>query len=230
MTARGMLGRPGLLVALAAGQTTTHADAAEVVRYRLDIASQPLLTALTALSDETGLEVMYFTEGADGVVSAPLYGEFTEGEALAIILRGTNLTSVVLPGQRAVATRPVDPEAEGSEGRDNPRHGPSGSDAPSDEAVAEESSPPEASRAGGAAGSQASQRLWEEIVVTANRRDESLLESASSLSAFGESLINDLGARSINDLLGHTPASSPTPPNCTATAMTSRFAACRDSR
>lgn len=206
MTARRLVGSAAvaLTVALAYG-SGAQAEAAEASRYRLDIASQPLLAALKALSDETGLEVMYFTDGLDGVQSNAVHGEFTEREALEIMLRGSRLTSVALAGQRAVAIRPLEDGGSGNAGRENDDAQTNVSQVPAEERDAGEPLPPTSRRPEDTRGA-AAEPQWEEVVVTANRRDESQLDASSSISVFGQRLLRELAARSINDLLGNTPS------------------------
>lgn len=183
------------------------AEEADAVRHHLDIPSQPLLAALKSLSDQTGLEVVYFTDAADDVVSTALRGKFTESEALETMLQGTKLKPVPLTGQRAVAIRPIE---EDTARRDAGKDTGSGKDQTAPDAApagdaADQPTNPEGNGSAATATSANSERRWEEIVVTASRRDETLFESSSSLSVFGDGLMSDLGARSINDLLGHAP-------------------------
>ena len=184
-----------------------HAEPASEVRYRLDIPAQPLLAALKSLSDETGLEVMYFTDKADGARSAPLDGEFTEHEALAVMLEGTNLKFERLAGQRAVAIRPDGDQAGESvpPSPGNPALAPS-PDGPSASGETDAADMPTAEPPDDNATRRRGAEPWEEIVVTANRRDERLLDASASISVFGQGLMEELGARSINDLLGFAPS------------------------
>lgn len=48
----------------------------------------------------------------------------------------------------------------------------------------------------------------EEIIVTANKRESSLMETAASISAFDESALNQLGITGSQDLVAHTPSLS----------------------
>ena len=127
MTVREVLTSTLLVLAVSVIGPLGHAESAGEVRFRLDIPAQPLLAALKSLSDETGLEVMYFTDKADGARSAPLRGEFSEPEALTVMLEGTNLKFERLAGQRAVAIRPAEePDGESvSPGPGNPEPAPS---------------------------------------------------------------------------------------------------------
>lgn len=93
---------------LLAGSLSVKAVAADdqaEVTYRLDIQAQPLSSALQQLSDTTGLEVLFFTEVVEGITVGRLNGEYTPGEALEFLLAGTNLTTVYLEQNGAVAIR-----------------------------------------------------------------------------------------------------------------------------
>ena len=207
MTVREVLTSTLLVLAVSVIGPLGHAESAGEVRFRLDIPAQPLLAALKSLSDETGLEVMYFTDKADGARSAPLRGEFSEPEALTVMLEGTNLKFERLAGQRAVAIRPAEePDGESvSPKPGNPALAPSPDD-PSASGETDAADMPTAEPPDDNATRRRGAEPWEEIVVTANRRDERLLDSSASVSVFGQGLMEELGARSINDLLGFAPS------------------------
>ena len=86
----------------AAEPASSRANNTAEAQFKLKIASQPLLKAIKALSATTGLDVLYFSDIADGVVSAPLDGTYTARTALARILRNTNLEPVAV-GKAGVA-------------------------------------------------------------------------------------------------------------------------------
>ena len=72
--------------------------------YELDIQSQPLLAALKSLSDETGLEVLFFSDITAGVQSTAIAGSYSQAGALAEILADSALESVAI-GDGAVGIR-----------------------------------------------------------------------------------------------------------------------------
>lgn len=204
MAIRKFLVSAALLVTAVLIAPLSPAAEGDADRFHLDIPAQPLLAALKSLSDETGLEVMYFSDKADGVRSAPVHGQFTELEALATMLKGTHLRFEPLAGQRAVAIRAIEPKpgagAESYPGNAETRAVPERNHDNADGA------PPAPDAHGNSAARHGVEPLWEEIIVTANRRDERLLESSSSLSVFSGNAIKELGARTINDLLGLSPS------------------------
>ena len=71
--------------------------------YELDIDALPLTAAVKTLSDETGIEVLFFSEIAKGVTSSPVQGEYTPTEALETMLNSTDLKVVALKKEGAVA-------------------------------------------------------------------------------------------------------------------------------
>lgn len=87
---------------------TAGADEQNTPSYDLDIDALPLMAAVKSLSDETGIEILYFSEIAEGVTSSPVKGEFTPQEALETMLVRTDLEVVQLDQIGAVAIRPVD--------------------------------------------------------------------------------------------------------------------------
>ncbi len=62
--------------------------------FELKIVSQPLLAAVEALSEQTGLDVLYFSDIAEGVRSTPLDGRYTARGALETMLQHTDLEPV----------------------------------------------------------------------------------------------------------------------------------------
>ncbi len=98
--------------------STANADEQNTPSYDLDIDALPLMAAVKLLSDETGIEILYFSEIAEGVTSSPVKGEFTPQEALETMLVRTDLEVVQLDQVGAVAIRPVDDQG-GDSGQKN---------------------------------------------------------------------------------------------------------------
>ena len=80
-----------------------QADDTSSQSYELDIDALPLTAAVKTLSDETGVEVLFFSEIAEGVTSSPVQGEYTPTEALETMLNSTGLKVVDLKKEGAVA-------------------------------------------------------------------------------------------------------------------------------
>lgn len=96
---------------------SAHADDTNSQSYELDIDALPLTAAVKALSDETGIEVLYFSEVAEGITSTPVRGAYTPQEALETMLVSTDLEVVSLDGEGAVAIRPVNSERGNSDSK-----------------------------------------------------------------------------------------------------------------
>ena len=90
---------------LSCGLTALSAQADDISSqsYELDIDALPLTAAVKTLSDETGIEVLFFSEIAEGVTSSPVQGEYTPTEALETMLNSTDLKVVDLKKEGAVA-------------------------------------------------------------------------------------------------------------------------------
>ena len=82
---------------------SAQADDTSSQSYELDIDALPLTAAVKTLSDETGIEVLFFSEIAEGVTSSPVQGEYTPTEALETMLNSTDLKVVDLKKEGAVA-------------------------------------------------------------------------------------------------------------------------------
>lgn len=101
---------------------TASSDEQNTPSYELDIDALPLMAAVKSLSDETGIEILYFSEIAEGVTSSPVRGEFTPQEALETMLVRTDLEVVQLDPVDAVAIRPIDDRGGDSESKNlNPK-------------------------------------------------------------------------------------------------------------
>lgn len=75
--------------------------------YDVDIARQPLATALQALAEQLDLQIVFFSGATQGLVAAPLTGRFTRSQAFDTILAGTRLQYVFL-NESSVAIQPLD--------------------------------------------------------------------------------------------------------------------------
>ncbi len=101
-----------VLLSSAAMALPAHADGDTARFYNLEIEALPLMAAVKTLSDETGIEVLFFSEVATGVTSSPVQGEFTPDEALKTMLASTGLEIVDLNEEGAVAIRPTSEDTE----------------------------------------------------------------------------------------------------------------------
>ena len=172
-----------LLAAAANGAPTVRARDAVL---HLDIASQPVGDALSRLAEAAGLQIVFYSDVAAGVIAPPLAGSYSVRDALDRLLAGTPLEYEFLTEQTvSVRVRTV------RAGAQRP------SDATSSDGTAKRTAP-DASAAGRR--SAPNQRdvasaiprdplKLEEVMVTAQRRSESLQATPVALTALsGEAL------------------------------------------
>lgn len=149
-------------------------------RVELDIPAQPLANALMQFSAQTGLDLSVSTDLVEGKQAAAIKGTYTTGEALRALLRGTDLEFVASDGG-VVAIKAARPST-GS---------PAGAGLQGTQRNTEEQS--------------ASSAVLEEILVSANRREESLQDVSASVTAFSTADIQRKGFDSFSDFAGSVP-------------------------
>lgn len=81
-----------LPVIVAALVLTSAAWAQAEQIYSLKIGAQPLAEALQAFADQSGLQVMFFSEVSRGLNTKPVVGSFSSEQALRMLLEGTGLS------------------------------------------------------------------------------------------------------------------------------------------
>ena len=167
-----------------------HAFGSEV-RHELQIESQPIGAALRALSDQTGLQVLLLSQDAAEKRSNVVRGYLTDDEALSAILDDSGLTYQKID-DNTVVIRHAAPRAtihtiayqiEGPQ-----------TDAPSGAGNAAQTAPQSASGDG----------ALQEIVVTAQRREESINKVPISISAMSQAKIDTLGIKDFSDMAKYT--------------------------
>ena len=75
--------------------------------YQFNIESQVLTSAINRLSEVTNLEIMFFSDIAEGITSSPVIGEYTATQALDIMLSDSQLERVELENTNAMGVRPI---------------------------------------------------------------------------------------------------------------------------
>ncbi len=68
----------------------------EAASYSLKIDGQPLASALQDLAKQSQVQIIFFSQVAEGVQAPALKGEYTVNAALGILLSGTKLTFRVI--------------------------------------------------------------------------------------------------------------------------------------
>ena len=91
---------PFVLLGLVLGALTAFA-AAESQRFKFSIPAAPAAEALVLFSDQSGQEVIYAPDVAEGIEANAVEGEFTAGEALAQLVRGKDLVVEMDPASGA---------------------------------------------------------------------------------------------------------------------------------
>ncbi len=83
--------------------------------YEVNLEPQPLSDALKSFADQTGLQVMFFSEVTDGVETNALNGDYTADAALDTLLASTGLTYDYI-NDKAVTVRAIDNASESPRG------------------------------------------------------------------------------------------------------------------
>lgn len=161
--------------------------------FEVKIESLPLLVAVKALSDQTGLEVLFYSDVANGVFSQPVSGRYTGREALEAMLAGTHLQSVDLGKEGAVGIRPVSVE------QDTGKPLPASQETLRAPTKTSAKANPIDSVDGTADGGKL---VIEEIIVTAGKRGaQNPQDIAASISAVDTSTLAKVGADRFEDYL-----------------------------
>lgn len=169
------------------------ADAA----IELDIEAQPIGDALNELAQQSGLQVVFFSEVAGDLEARAAVGNFESSEAaLQYLLADTGLDYRFV-NDRTVAIQLVGlTEEEGSEpGKSRPASSPVLIAQNQTSAVNHQQSRDD---------NQVFQ--IEEIIVTAQKRAESLQLVPITVTAFGEDAIHELRINGLDDVVGLTPS------------------------
>lgn len=162
---------------------------------------QPLGDALQSFADQTGIQLIYFSEVADGKASGALDGEYEISAAMDMLLADTGLDYTLL-GDQAVSIQVADSGPQTS----------SASIAPTPVLVARNQSQPQSQRqtAGSqSAGASESGVAREEVVVTGSRIARSGVATPTPTVVLDSEAIVASGAVNIGDLLRELPAIGP---------------------
>jgi iron complex outermembrane recepter protein len=162
-------------------------------QYQLNVPAQSVYDALKEFAAQTNLQVVYYSDVAQGAASQGVNGEFNAGEALKKILAGTGLTyqflnerTVAIRGTRDAAVTAVAPTTPADDA-DEVRL--AQADAQQDAANPEESSDVK----------------LEEVVVTAQKREERLKDVPISVSVLGGQALDSATYLTLNDALRAVP-------------------------
>lgn len=170
-----------------------NAQAAQ--RHEVNIEPQPIGAALKALADQTGLQVLMFSDDAGDKRSPAVRGRFTNEEALGEILRDSGLTYQKIDDNTvAIRTR-------------NGKVPASALQQPQAEARSIRLAQYEAG-----ASASPSHDMWpasvarlEEIVVTATKRPSSVRDVPISMSVFTGEALTDRSINNLEEMSGYQP-------------------------
>jgi iron complex outermembrane receptor protein len=159
----------------------------------LNLAPQPLEDALHEFSRATGLKVMLYTVLGRGIISPRVSGTLTPGAALDLLLKGAALrfeylddqTIAVLPTQNQTAIDPVQPMTRLVSDRIRVASA----------ADREPNNTPKTSH----------QNELDEIVVTAQKREERLQDVPMSISVLGGKELDKASFEGVSDALNSVP-------------------------
>lgn len=182
-----------------------HATA-QSAEHQFKIETQSLLSALRQFATQAGLQVLYPSEAVDGLRSPELEGVYMDAVALQILLDGSDLKftfaddkTVSVSKKRASASAvPADTTA--SDGLLKRLQFAAAAATPvmSDAPAAAQAAMP-MTKASAAS-------MFEEVVVTATRRNERLMEVPQSITALTSKTLADLGADAFSGYARHVPS------------------------
>lgn len=164
-----------LAIVLATLVLSLQAAAADTSVRQYDIAQQPLAQALREFALLTGMDLLFSPELVAGRETSGVRGEYRPDEALAALLKGTGLQYSV-SGSRVVLRGAGAGSADSSAGKDS--------------AVAISRSAAEG---------------IEEVIVTAQKREERLRDVPLSISAMTGAQLQRSGATRFSDVAGYIP-------------------------
>ena len=190
-------------------------DAEASIKRFTNIEAQALEPALKALARERDFELVYRSEVVGALATGGVSGEMTADEALTSSLSGTGLTYRYLDETTVtivpIGTQPKSGEQEGAKNAKTSAVSPMGQKPeegqtfwdPFRVAQADTSSPPATSRS-----AVESSDALEEIVVTAQKREERLLDTPQSVTALSADYLSELGATQFRDFANTVPSLS----------------------
>jgi len=163
---------------------SVHAQ--DAARHQVKIEPQPLGAALKALAAQTGLQVLIFSQDAANKRSPSVSGNLTNDEALAQLLDGSGLTYERIDDHTVAVRKKME--------RDVPAAPPGATTnvpQPLDERT-----------------QQSSTAQLEEVVVTAQKRAERLVDVPQSVSVLSSDYLTRLGATQFTDFADTVPGLS----------------------
>jgi len=180
------------------------ADVRASIKQPTNIPAQSLAPALQSLAKDRNFQIVYVSEEIGDRRTGGAVGEYTPEEALKQLLRGTGLTYKYLDEKTVTI---VSPTAASAPPTPRPARGEKGGQKATDSfRLAEEtraSAATDASIAGKGEGEHESQKTpatLEEVLVTANKREESINKVGLTIKALGGAQLEQQHVASLEDL------------------------------
>ena len=208
----------------------SHAVADLAARYRLNVPPQPVFEALKEFAVQTKLQVIYYSDVAQGLSSPGAVGELTAGAALQQLLVGTGLRYVFV-NDRTVAIRASGSEAESpASSQAGTAQGAfmlaqisaAGASSSAVDGAAHSGQSAAAQPAQSAAPERSAEPALEEVIVTATKRAQNIQDVPVSITALGSTEIENRGLRGMGDYLSSVPGVSLIEVNSTSNAVVMR--------
>jgi iron complex outermembrane recepter protein len=186
------------------------------VRQSTNIPAQALGTALQALAKQRAFQVVYLSDAVDTMKTEGASGELTPDEALKQLLSGTGLTYRYLD-ESTVTVYPADaPQAmngnSGALSGLNPVVPTAGMRLAQDAQATESTQSPNSQTSSNSSVSSETDEdesvKLEEIIVTAQRREQGIQDVTGSVTAFMGAQLEEVGATDIKDILRSVPGLS----------------------
>ena len=192
---------------------TLAENAPAAIRQATSIPAQSLGAALQTLAKERKFQIVYVWDELQSLKTSGAVGDLSAQEALAELLRGTGFTYKYLDEQTVtivpLATPPAGreghtaiPPSDAAEQRPGLAQDELASPLRLAQAQAPSFSPSSASRTGPA---EASGEKLEEIIVSAQKRDESIVEVPISISAIGAAELEAKRVQKLDDYIMEVP-------------------------
>ncbi len=191
------------LVLMLCTVTPALSDELEEPTYELDIQSQPLMAALKLLSDETGLDVLFFSDVAEGVESTAIAGRYSQANALKVMLADTNLEPVEIGEDGAMGIRLKNEDNAPGKSQPTPRQILLAQS--SAQRVNSQDRNNRNSRTPDDQNQRGRSSVIEEILVTAEKRVTNLQDTPLTITTFSGEELEKSGVATSMDLQLHTP-------------------------
>jgi iron complex outermembrane recepter protein len=198
--------RPAVAGLLCSLSFAVQAVADDARRHAIDIPPQDLGVALQLLSKQSGTDLIYRPEQVRGLRTRGAVGELSTQEAVVELLEGTRLTVRADPsGALLIATPLASPGAAGqTPEHDRQGSGEVGKNASQEFRLAQVDQAPAGSSRVDAEFSE-SGTVLKDIIVTASRRQESLSQVGSAVSAISGDDLLERSSDSLQDYVAFIP-------------------------